>query len=118
MLLAISLRNLIALAAALCCAANCCAQDVAAPETDSKSQAAASSPAVHKANNNMVPGASLNLQTTITGNQEQPRVFYILPWQSPAPEDVDFEAFDTQQKATFSHIEREELRRELESANE
>ena len=66
----------------------------------------------------MIQDATINLQTTITGNQEQPRVLYILPWQSPQTENVDFEPLDNQQKAVFGHIEREELRRELESAGE
>ena len=66
----------------------------------------------------MVSDATINLQTTVTGNQEQPRVLYILPWQSPQTEDVDFEMLDNQQKAVFGHVEREELRREMESAGE
>jgi uncharacterized protein YpuA (DUF1002 family) len=66
----------------------------------------------------MVQDATINLQTTITGNQEQPRVLYILPWQSPQTANVDFESIDSQQKTVFSHVEREELRRELESAGE
>jgi len=66
----------------------------------------------------MVQDASISLQTTITGNQEQPRVLYILPWQSPMAGNVDFESLDNEQKAVFGHIEREELRRELESSDE
>lgn len=66
----------------------------------------------------MVQDATINLQTTITGNQEQPRVLYILPWQSPQTADVDFEPLESQQKAVFNHVEREELRRELESSGE
>jgi len=66
----------------------------------------------------MVQDVTINLQTTITGNQEQPRVLYILPWQSPLTTSVDFEPLDSQQKAIFNHVEREELRRELESAGE
>lgn len=73
-----------------------------------------SNPAAKK----MVQNATINLQTTVTGNQEQPRVLYILPWQSPQAANVDFESLDNQQKAVFGHIEREELRRELESAGE
>ena len=75
-------------------------------------------PIVDKPTKKMVQEATINLQTTVTGNQEQPRVLYILPWQSPAAEDVDFESLENQQKAVFSHVEREELRRELESAGE
>lgn len=74
----------------------------------------ASEPAAKK----MVQEATLNLQTTVTGNQEQPRVLYILPWQSPAAEDVDFETLNNQEKSVFSHIEREELHRELETLEE
>lgn len=63
-------------------------------------------------------GGVVSLQTTVTGNQEQPRVLYILPWQSPAASDVDFELLDSQQTSVFGHIERNELRRELEAAGE
>lgn len=66
---------------------------------------------------NIVHDATISLQTTITGNQEQPRVLYILPWQSPTATDVDFESLDNEQKAVFGHVEREELRRELESSD-
>lgn len=65
----------------------------------------------------MVQDATISLQTTITGNQEQPRVLYILPWQSPTTTNVDFESLDNEQKAVFGHVEREELRRELESSD-
>lgn len=75
-------------------------------------------PAKPQAAKKMVQDATINLQTTITGNQEQPRVLYILPWQSPQTANVDFEPLDSQQKAVFGHIEREELRRELEAAGE
>lgn len=71
-----------------------------------------------KGTKKMVQNATINLQTTVTGNQEQPRVLYILPWQSPAPEDVDFESFSNDQRVVFGHVEREELRRELEAAGE
>lgn len=69
------------------------------------------------ANKKMVQDATISLQTTITGNQEQPKVLYILPWQSPQMADVDFEPLDNQHKAVFNHIERDELRRELETAD-
>lgn len=90
-------------------------KEVEAPvqKTEPKTEAAKAPPA-----KKMVQDATINLQTTITGNQEQPRVLYILPWQSPQTADVDFEPLDNQQKAVFGHIEREELRRELESAGE
>jgi len=71
-----------------------------------------------QANKKMVQDATISLQTTITGNQEQPKVMYILPWQSPQTTDVDFEPLDNQQKAVFNHIERDELRRELDVSDE
>lgn len=66
----------------------------------------------------MVKDATISLQTTITGNQEQPKVMYILPWQSPQTDDVDFESIENQQKAVFEHVERDELRRALATQTE
>lgn len=60
----------------------------------------------------------VNLQTTVTGNQEQPRVLYILPWQSPPPGDINFELLESRDRTVFGHLERSELRRQLESAGE
>lgn len=81
--------------------------------TNQKTDASSTQPA-----KKMVQDASITLQTTITGNQEQPRVLYILPWQSPMAANVDFESLDNEQKAVFGHVEREELRRELEASDE
>lgn len=61
---------------------------------------------------------NINLQTTVTGNQEQPRVMYILPWQSPLSPDLEMEMLSSQEDAVFGHVEREELTRELEAADE
>lgn len=66
----------------------------------------------------MIRDATISLQTTVTGNQEQPRVMYILPWQSPLSPDLDIEMLDNQQDAVFGHVEREELQRGLEAAGE
>lgn len=86
---------------------------------DAKKTTTTDKPASDDKKPTMVQQATLNnLQMTVTGNQEQPRVLYILPWQSPATTDVDFEPLDSEQKAVFSHVEREELRRELESVGE
>lgn len=64
------------------------------------------------------PAQRVNLQTTVTGNQEQPRVLYILPWQSPPPGELDFELLEGRAAAVFEHLERSELRRQIESAGE
>ena len=92
----------------------------AAPTTETNSGANTElKPGASKppANKKMVQDATISLQTTITGNQEQPKVLYILPWQSPQMADVDFEPLDSQQKAVFNHVERDEWRRELETAD-
>ncbi len=61
-----------------------------------------------------VADATINLRTSITGNQEQPRVMYIMPWQSPRATELDMEMLSSQQEAVFGHVEREELLRTLE----
>src|SRR5690606_11398549 len=57
--------------------------------------------------------ASISLQTTVTGNQEKPRVLYILPWQSPGDSVIEFESMHSLQEEAFAHIERDEFRRKL-----
>lgn len=66
----------------------------------------------------MISEANINLRTTVTGNQEQPMVMYILPWQSPDSPEFDLEMQSSQAEAVFGHIEREELNRQLDSAGE
>lgn len=80
-------------------------------------------PAVEKkvpatADKKMVREANINLQTTVTGNQEQPRVMYILPWQSPLSPDLEMEMLSSQEDAVFGHVERDEMQRSLEAAGE
>jgi hypothetical protein len=87
--------------------------EVQAPAVTAKTESTKS-----QSEKKMVQDATITLQTTITGNQEQPRVLYILPWQSPVAAEVDFESLDNEQKAVFGHVEREELRRELEASDE
>lgn len=66
----------------------------------------------------IVREANINLRTTVTGNQEQPRVMYILPWQSPSSPDLEMEMLSSQQDAVFGHVERDELQRSLEAVEE
>ena len=77
-------------------------------EPNSQAQAPTQRPA-------QIKEATITLQTTVTGNQEQPRVLYILPWQSPLMGDVEFQTLISQQEEVFGHLEREELRRTLEA---
>lgn len=86
------------------------AEAVASPTTEKKPQASA--------DKKMVSEARINLQTTVTGNQEQPRVMYILPWQSPGSPELEMEMLSSQEDAVFGHVERDELARELEAAGD
>lgn len=103
---------------------------LAQTQTDEPSaeSAAASAPAEADADNKtastnasgkkMVREANINLRTTVTGNQEQPRVMYILPWQSPTSPDLEMEMLSSQQEAVFGHVERDEMQRSLEASGE
>lgn len=54
------------------------------------------------------------LSDTVTGNQEQPKVLYIVPWQ-PATDDTILELplVTRLQRDVFEHVERPEHIREL-----
>lgn len=88
---------------------------VVPPVTEKKVSAASDKNSNDK---KMVREANINLQTTVTGNQEQPRVMYILPWQSPLSPDLEMEMLSSQEDAVFGHIERDEMQRSLEAAGE
>lgn len=62
--------------------------------------------------------ANINLRTIVTGNQEQPRVMYILPWQSPLSPELEMEMLGSEADSVFGHLERDELQRHLEAAGE
>lgn len=54
------------------------------------------------------------LSDTVTGNQEQPKVLYIVPWQEANDDTMLNRALITQlQRDLFAHIERPEHQREL-----
>ncbi len=97
-----------------------------APETPAEigTAAAVSDQSISAASNKntsdrkMIGSANINLQTTVTGNQEQPRVMYILPWQSPLSPELEMEMLSSQEDAVFGHVERDEIQRSLEAAGE
>lgn len=94
-----------------------CAQEPEQP-TDSVTPVAEEKKAPAGTDKKMVREANINLQTTVTGNQEQPRVMYILPWQSPLSPDLEMEMLSSQEDAVFGHVERDEMQRNLEAAGE
>ncbi|MGI1679606.1 MAG: hypothetical protein K6L75_12775 [Cellvibrionaceae bacterium] len=57
--------------------------------------------------------ATVNLSSTIVGNQEQPKVLYIVPWKSVNDSELENQSIQSQLDIIFGHVERIELRREL-----
>ena len=98
------------------------AQDAVQEKPAANTEAVSSTQPTEKpsapAGKQMIREANINLQTTVTGNQEQPRVMYILPWQSPLSPDLEMEMLSSQEDAIFGHIERDEMQRSLEAAGE
>ncbi len=59
------------------------------------------------------------LSDTVTGNQEQPKVLYIVPWQAAHDNTMLKKALVTKlQNDVFAHIERPEHKRQLQLLTE
>lgn len=56
----------------------------------------------------------INITDTITGNQEQPKVLYILPWKEAEDNAIFNQPLNRKINDTFGHIERSEHRRQIE----
>jgi hypothetical protein len=57
--------------------------------------------------------ANVTLHSTITGNQEQPKVLYIVPWQPPGGVDQLQQPVQSLLGDVFAPTDRAEFRREL-----
>jgi len=57
--------------------------------------------------------AVVTLRSTVTGNQEQPRVMYILPWQQPGAMQFEYTPGSGLAQDLFTRIDREEFLREM-----
>jgi hypothetical protein len=57
--------------------------------------------------------ASVILHSTITGNQEQPKVLYIVPWQPPGGVDQLQQPVQSLLNDVFAPVDRAEFQREL-----
>jgi hypothetical protein len=57
--------------------------------------------------------AIVTLRSTVTGNQEQPKVMYIVPWQPPGTMDFRYSPISRLAEDLFTQIDRDEFRREL-----
>ena len=55
----------------------------------------------------------VTLRSTVTGNQEQPRVMTILPWQPPIAGEFEYAPSRSLAEDLFRPIDREEFIREL-----
>jgi hypothetical protein len=58
--------------------------------------------------------ARVQLQSTVTGNQEQPKVLYIVPWQGPGGADHLRQSLQPIVDDILISVDRDEFRRELE----
>ena len=57
--------------------------------------------------------ANVVLHSTITGNQEQPKVLYIVPWQAPGANDQLQQPLQPLLDEVFEPVDRQEFLREL-----
>lgn len=57
--------------------------------------------------------ATVVLHSTITGNQEQPKVLYIVPWQPPGNADKLMQPVKPVLDDVFAPVDRAEFQREL-----
>ena len=55
----------------------------------------------------------VTMSTTIVGNQEQPKVLYIVPWQSATDVTILSLPVTSLMSDVFDHVDREEHRREI-----
>lgn len=72
---------------------------------------ASTAPAAEPAKNTRE--ANVTLHSTITGNQEQPKVLYIVPWQPPGSADRLAQPVQPVLDDVFAPIDRAEFQREL-----
>lgn len=57
--------------------------------------------------------AVIELRSTVVGNQEQPKVLYILPWQQAERPELIYQPLQSLVDGVFEEIDREEFLREL-----
>lgn len=57
--------------------------------------------------------ARIELRSTVTGNQEQPKVMYIVPWQNAQSPTLSYQPLQSLAADVFEEVERAEFLREL-----
>ncbi len=53
------------------------------------------------------------LRSTVKGNQEQPKVMYIVPWQRPGDNSLEYQPMESLVNELFTPVDRGEFVREL-----
>lgn len=57
--------------------------------------------------------ARVVLRSTVVGNQEQPKVLYIVPWQQAEKPEIIYQPLQSVVDGVFRQIDRDEFLREL-----
>lgn len=57
--------------------------------------------------------AVVTLRSTVSGNQEQPKVMYIVPWQQPGETEFEYAPVSSLADELFSPVDRDEFVRGL-----
>ena len=57
--------------------------------------------------------AKVVLRSTVKGNQEQPKVLYIVPWQQAESLQLGYQPLQTLVEGVFEEVERSEFLREI-----
>jgi|GEM_PF-1114004 hypothetical protein len=55
----------------------------------------------------------VEMSATVTGNQEQPKVIYIVPWKAADDDSILYQPLNSQTDNIFGHVERSEHKRQL-----
>jgi len=55
----------------------------------------------------------VEMSATVTGNQEQPKVIYIVPWKPAEDDSILYQPLNGKTDNVFGHVERSEHKREL-----
>ena len=69
--------------------------------------------AVSLAGGAMAQEPIVTLRSTVTGNQEQPKVMYIVPWQQPGNSEFEYAMESSIADELFAPVDRDEFVREL-----
>lgn len=64
-------------------------------------------------NNIIAEEAQVILRSTVVGNQEQPKVLYIVPWQQAGSPELVYRPVQTLVDGVFEKVDREAFLREL-----